>query len=776
MAAFQTRKIVTYFGSRFVVASTIVLWLFTIGCGRSARYYLDHGNALFAKGQYEEASLNYQKACQRDPQMGDAFYHLALTKLKQSQLVPAYQILQRASRLLPDNEDVKVKLGDIALAAYLDSSNHPQRFYDQVTNVANQLLSKDAHSFDGIRLKANLAASDRRYEQAIDLFEQADAIRSMRPEVVIPLVQVFIATERYAESERWALKFIDHDKTYEPMYNLLYMQYMRTGRAHDAEAILKDKVSNNPSSTEARVQLAEFYRRDRRLSDMRAVLDGILAEPNHFSDGALIVGDFYAKVDDYENAFRVYTIGAKEPTKKLQYQKRIALLRIHEGKQSEGLQLINAILSEHPEDLDSHTIRGTLLIARGQQDDFNNAIQDFRQVVAARPNDAPARLNLAKALVRSQSFKDAESELTKCLKANPADETAKELLIQAHYQLRQLDAALRLADETLRLNPNNVRARFLRAVVLTDLSRFEEASKELKQILAAAPESRDAQLQLGLVYLAQKHYDAAEEIFRKLYKLGESDLRPVQGLVDVDVAQNELDKAIRLLEAEASRSPSAVMLRAVLAATELRAGKYDIALKQYQALAQEHPSTADYENGIGEVYCVRGDLVNAVTHFRRATELDPKRAASFNYLAFAQATEGDRAGAIASLRRSLELQPGDPYVLNNLAYFLAESNQNLDEALTLVQAAQKKLPGNETVVDTLGWVYLKRKQTPSAVQIFGNLVKAHPDQASYRYHHGAALLAAGDRATAQSELRAALPKIESDADRQKIKDLIGQIQ
>ena len=79
-----------------------------------------------------------------------------------------------------------------------------------------------------------------------------------------------------------------------------------------------------------------------------------------------------------------------------------------------------------------------------------------------------------------------------------------------------------------------------------------------------------------------------------------------------------------------------------------------------------------------------------------------------------------------------------------------------------------------TVADTLGWVYLKKGLTGSALQVFQNNVKKDPKNPSYRYHLGAALLASGDKLRAKDELQKALQSGPS-SDEHNIRQLLAKI-
>ena len=107
---------------RFPVRLAIVvlpsLFLSLAGC-RSANSYVERGNAAFHEGQFEEASLNYRKAVQKDANFGEAYHRAALAELKLNQAAEALQDLREAVRLMPDNEAAREDLTNLMLGAYI---------------------------------------------------------------------------------------------------------------------------------------------------------------------------------------------------------------------------------------------------------------------------------------------------------------------------------------------------------------------------------------------------------------------------------------------------------------------------------------------------------------------------------------------------------------------------------------------------------------------------------------------------------------------------------
>lgn len=106
---------------------------------------------------------------------------------------------------------------------------------------------------------------------------------------------------------------------------------------------------------------------------------------------------------------------------------------------------------------------------------------------------------------------------------------------------------------------------------------------------------------------------------------------------------------------------------------------------------------------------------------------------------------------------------------------MADTGGNPDEALRMAQEASRQLPTNMAVSDTLGWIYLKKKMTDSAIQVLSNAVQKEPKQPIYRYHLAAALFEKGDMAAAKKELQIAMNDQPPKAYEGRIRELLARI-
>src|SRR5579862_40716 len=108
---------------RYLVLSLAAITL--VSCNRDPNYlkqkYLQNGNKYFDAGRFNEASIMYRKALEKDRKYGQAWYHLGLTQLKQGSVASAVESLRRADEGLPkgtaDSDDTILKLSEIYVVA-----------------------------------------------------------------------------------------------------------------------------------------------------------------------------------------------------------------------------------------------------------------------------------------------------------------------------------------------------------------------------------------------------------------------------------------------------------------------------------------------------------------------------------------------------------------------------------------------------------------------------------------------------------------------------------
>jgi tetratricopeptide (TPR) repeat protein len=180
------------------------------------------------------------------------------------------------------------------------------------------------------------------------------------------------------------------------------------------------------------------------------------------------------------------------------------------------------------------------------------------------------------------------------------------------------------------------------------------------------------------------------------------------------------------IEADPQNLDAYQQLAGILQAT----GRLDETLEVYQMALEKRPDAAEMHHFVGVLYEMGGKLDLAKAEYERAIELDE------------------------SLGQSK----------NNLAYLLAESGEDLDQALTLAQEAKALMPESASAADTLGWVLYRRGISSAAVGYLREAVAGmdpkSPNMGVVRHHLAQAYEANDQKSEAVDTLELALADLE----------------
>ncbi len=205
---------------------------------------------------------------------------------------------------------------------------------------------------------------------------------------------------------------------------------------------------------------------------------------------------------------------------------------------------------------------------------------------------------------------------------------------------------------------------------------------------------------------------------------------------------------------EVAKDPSRVDLDRELGNAQADAGEYDAAIQTFQAVlpkVTDSKSRGDLLGRIGQAYRMKHDTEHSIEALEGASKEIPNNPAILTNLAELYSEEANYQKSRQDYESALKVEPNNPVALNNLAYLLADTNGDLDLALTYATRATQRMPDHPEVSDTLGYIYLKKKLTDSALDTFRRLVEQSPGNATYHYHYAIALSAKGDRNTARQQ-------------------------
>ncbi len=415
---------------------------------------------------------------------------------------------------------------------------------------------------------------------------------------------------------------------------------------------------------------------------------------------------------------------------------------------------LRILIAHVPASVDGHYRLAVRLAMRGE---LAPAAKELRAVLERDPDHIDARLDLARALRRQGHIDQAIAETRSAFdRSGQALDIAEELfwlLCEADDQASAVDLLTLLDDDRSDADALAVIARLDRG-----LGRLAEARAIAHRIAAL---DHDA----GAIALAEVQLAAGDR----------AAVRTTLAAIDDD--GKFADDAHRLIAAAAlaAGDPAAALAAALPghgshpgaaagAAAGTAAGTADRAAAGAAAGAAnrspDEPTPASPPRSIDRALTAAFALADLGKPSEAKSALAPFGAGPdpadhpAAVLALARLAEhtGDVAGALALLEPLIRKKPDLIAALNLAGYLLADANQRLGDAEHYLRHARELAPGDPEILDSWGWLLLRRGDARGAVRALDRAARFAPLEPEILVHLAAAWAADGAPRTAAATL------------------------
>ncbi|MCU0910214.1 MAG: tetratricopeptide repeat protein [Rhodobacteraceae bacterium] len=202
-------------------------------------------------------------------------------------------------------------------------------------------------------------------------------------------------------------------------------------------------------------------------------------------------------------------------------------------------------------------------------------------------------------------------------------------------------------------------------------------------------------------------------------------------------------------------------------------GKTEAAIEVLTQLARTHPDLPDVQRALGDILRAEERFDEAVAAYDAAIAALPGENPSHWVLYYVRGISHERGKrweqAERDFRKALELSPDQPQVLNYLGYSYLEMDQNLDEALGMIERAVEQRPDDGYIVDSLAWALYRLGRYEEAVAPMERAAALMPVDPIVNDHLGDVYWAVGRRNEAEFQWRRALSFGPEDEDATRIR-------
>lgn len=395
----------------------------------------------------------------------------------------------------------------------------------------------------------------------------------------------------------------------------------------------------------------------------------------------------------------------------------------------------------------------------------------MQKLLANDEHYAPAHTAAGLLALRLDQPKQAERQARQALKLDPHSTTVTLLLVSALIHQNRLTKADHTIDGLLRRadiqHPQALRLDYVR--MLLQSHHNAHARGQLLELLGLHPHNVDALMQLAVMDINSRQYQAAQKILHGIPRHNAATKDDVQYYLGrIAEARNQPKAAIahyRRVQ-KGNRVVDATIHRALLIG---RIGNFEDGLDLLAQAATDHPQQSARIVAASSQLLVNADhphsAIVMLDHFLKSnpdnTDLLYARAMVYNHLKQTDRAETD-------LRRILAQAPDNADALNALGYMLTlHAPKQLKQAHAMIARALRQDPDDPAVMDSMGWVLYRQGQARKALPLLQKAYALSHD-AEIAAHLVAVLDALGKTAQARGVLAQALQDHPDNAALQKV--------
>jgi tetratricopeptide (TPR) repeat protein len=230
------------------------------------------------------------------------------------------------------------------------------------------------------------------------------------------------------------------------------------GDAPAAEKLLRELISEAPDYLTAQVKLAAALIEQRKFTDSRQLLEGVLKQDPESSDAYYQLGALYAAQGQFAGAVEAFRKSmASEPKNPVVVLFNLGQALTRAGRLQEAEEAYGQLLDQDPLFVDAHLALADMLAVReGRAPD---AEEHYREVLKYAPASSAAHGNLAILLAGQNRLPEAEAHFARAIEHSPGSAELRYqfgtlLLIEG-----RIDEAVRALEEAVRLDPQHSQAR-----------------------------------------------------------------------------------------------------------------------------------------------------------------------------------------------------------------------------------------------------------------------------------------------------------------------------
>lgn len=440
---------------------------------------------------------------------------------------------------------------------------------------------------------------------------------------------------------------------------------------------------------------------------------------------------------------------------------RMAKIHFEAGESVEAMEQLENYFAAHPAPGTNAPYQLLAdLLAQNNQDESQVAeqlITKLEHLLKSSPNNSVLAYFLADQLLANDRVDQAQTVYSELLDSE-LSAGALQTLVTIHLQQQDMHGLLSVLRQIIQATGSLDFVQDQIQPLIKHPEKLAPFFEHLKNSSKSDDSTADAAtaIALGLLAIQAQRFDSAEEMF--LVALDRNKDAAIQTLTTWGLrlfAADQPDRAAdifqRAIDYDAEKNNVGVLLYYQSAALEF-SGETDKAVEKARAAVAWQPESPQLSNRIAWILYHAKRYQAAENEYEQVLSTFDKNHSSSDVRTHLRETRLILSAICAQQERWNEAEewleqvldefPEDIGAMNDLGYLWADQGKRLNPALQMIQRAVASEPDNPAYRDSLGWVYFRLGEFPSAVRELEKACAAEMPDAIILDHLGDAYQAA----------------------------------
>ena len=680
------------------------------GCTAKAKkaYHLSRANHYYDAGKLQSAELEYLNVLRFDHENPQAFGRLGLIAYDQGRVQRAGFFLTKASQLAPEDLELRLKLGLIYVTMGQVSNALVQANYvldrkpqdeEAPLLLAEASVQPKAVAAARQRLQTLARAGDRAaYEVALGnlaLREHDEGAGTNAFNLAYKLDPKFAAANAALGTMAWA-----------------------RGDLKSAAGWFQAAGDASPLRSPRRLQAIRFKLQTGDRAGARAALAEILKTAPDYVPASLL----------------------------------LAQIAFAEKQWDECAGLLDQVQKLDTGNYDALLFQGQLDLAQNKP---AQAVTDMERMARFYPKLPPVQFQLGVAYQAANQSDKAAASFEQALKLNPDFAEATLRLAEMQIKSRNPDAAIPALERLRQKHPEAVAGQLLLADAYRLRNRASDALAIYQAVETKYPTNAQVALLHGAVLFQMKDNAGARKVYERVLELAPGYLPAIESLVDVYLAEKNVDGATQLVNREIQKAPKREDLRLLAAKIPASQGQREQTEAALQRALEVDPTNQTASLLLAQAYAGAGQYDKALANLNTFLASNPTNLSALMLTAEIYSANTNYQSAAEAYEKLLTSNPKFSPAMNDLAYLYSENLNKLDRAYELAQRAHQLQPADPSSADTLGWIDFRRGSYEAALGLLKDSAAKLTSVPEAQFHFGMAAYMTADEATARAALQRA---------------------